>query len=130
MAAPEAAGERFPRAARIRSTREIRATFREGRRRRIGPLELFVRPSPAARPRLAFVVPRHGQPIADRNRLQRRLREIARRDWLPGALERGVDVDVVVRARPEAYGASFAELRASLKDGFEALPWDGASSSG
>lgn len=129
MADPEAAGERFPRAARIRSTREIRATFREGDRHRSGPLELFARRSPAARPRVAFVVPRHGHTIAERNRLQRRLREIARRDWLPTALERDQELDVVVRARVEAYGASFAELRSSLRRGFEALPWDGASSS-
>ena len=130
MAGPDAAGERFPRSARIRSTREIRAAFREGERSRSGPLELFVRPSPAARPRVAFVVPRHGHSIAERNRLQRRLREIARRDWLPVALERDVELDVVVRTRPEAYGASFRDLRAALEDGLEALPWDGASSSG
>lgn len=130
MTRPDAAGERFPRSARIRSTREIRAVFREGCRHRSGPLELFVRPSPAARPRVAFVVPRHGRPIADRNRMQRRLREIARREWLPAALERDVRLDVVVRARPEAYGASFAELRSALRSGLEDLPWDDASSSG
>lgn len=130
MTRPDAAGERFPRSARIRSTRDIRAAFREGRRHRSGPLELFARPSPAARPRVAFVVPRHGHTIADRNLLQRRLREIARRGWLPAALERDVRLDVVVRARPAAYAASFEELRASLTDGFEALPWDDASSSG
>ncbi len=129
MASPDATGQRFPRSARIRSTRDIRAAFREGRRRRSGPLELFVRPSPAARPRVAFVVPRHGHAIVDRNRLQRRLREIARRDWLPGALEEDLRLDVVVRARPEAYGATFEELRASLSTGLEDLPWDGASSS-
>lgn len=129
MASPDAAGERFPRSARIRSSRDIRAVFHDGRRRRSGPLELFFRPSPAARPRIAFVVPRHGNRIADRNRLQRRLREIARRDWLPSALEEELGLDVVVRALPEAYGATLAELRASLASGLEALPWDGESSS-
>jgi ribonuclease P protein component len=78
---------------------------------------------------VAFVVPRHGHAIVDRNRLQRRLREIARRDWLPGALEEDLRLDVVVRARAEAYGATFEELRASLSTGLENLPWDGASSS-
>lgn len=130
MTGPDAAGERFPASARIRRTGEIRAAFREGRRRRVGPLELFVRPSPAARPRVAFVVPRHGRTIVERNLLQRRLREIARRDWLATALERGLELDVVVRSRPEAYEASFEELRGALTSGLEALPWDDGSSSG
>jgi len=110
---PDASGERFPRAARIRGTKEI--------------LELFVRPSPAGRPRLAVVVPRHGRTIVERNRLRRRLREIARRDWLPRAVSRGVDLDVVVRARPAAYGASFEALERALGSGLEAVSWDEGS---
>lgn len=127
MTDPEALGERFPRAARIRGTKDIRAAFREGRKHRSGPVELFVRPSPAGRPRLAVVVPRHGRTIVERNRLRRRLREIARRDWLPRALCRGADLDVVVRARPAAYGASFEALGHALRSGLEAVSWDEGS---
>lgn len=127
MADPEARGQRMPRAARIRGTEEIRATFREGRRHASGPVELFARPSPAGRPRLAVVVPRHGRTIVERNRVRRRLREIARRDWLPEAVARGAAIDVVVRARPEAYGASFDELGDSLRSGLEAVSWDEGS---
>ncbi|MFW6193237.1 MAG: ribonuclease P protein component [Gemmatimonadota bacterium] len=121
-------GERFPRGARLRSGEEIRAVFREGRRRRSGPLELFWRASPAGRPRVAFVVPRHGRPIVERNRVKRRLREVARREWLPTALEAGAAVDVVARAGPGAYGASFAELRESFLQAVEAATCDGSSS--
>lgn len=114
----------MPSAARIRGTEQIRAAFREGERHASGPVELFARPSPAGRPRLAVVVPRHGRTIVERNRVRRRLREIARRDWLPEAVRRSVALDVVVRAGPEAYGASFDELRTSLLSGLEAVSWD------
>ena len=127
MTGPDARGERFPRAARIRGTKDIRATFREGRKHVSGPIELFVRPSPAGRPRLAVVVPRHGRTIVERNRLRRRLREIGRRDWLPGAVSRGAELDVVVRAKPAAYGASFEELARALGSGLEAVSWDEGS---
>ena len=49
-----------------------------------------------------------------RNRLKRRLREIARVSILPALTSRGCAIDVLVRARPEAYSASFIELRDEL----------------
>lgn len=49
-----------------------------------------------------------------RNRLKRRLREIARTALLPVLDSRGCGCDVLVRARPEAYGAVFADLRDEL----------------
>lgn len=120
-------GERFPPAARIRSSREIREVFREGRRRRSGPLEVFARPSDAGRPRLALVVPRHGRTIVERNRLKRRLREIARRGWLPRALDAGWQVDAVVRAGSGAYGLPFDELRSILLDLLDGISCDVSS---
>ncbi len=122
-------GERFPAAARIGSSEQIRTVFREGTRHGAGALEVFVLPSPAARPRAAFVVPRHGRTIAERNRLKRRLREIVRRGWLPRAHREGPALDVVVRARPGAYGASFDRLRRDLVNRLEAVSWDEGSSS-
>lgn len=116
-----ASGERFPRRARLRRTKEIRATFREGTRTRSGPLELFARPSPEGRSRVGIVVPLHGYSIAERNRLKRRLREIVRREWLPGALDGGRAVDVVIRARNAAYEAGFDELRSCLLGGLEGM---------
>jgi ribonuclease P protein component len=49
-----------------------------------------------------------------RNRLKRRLREIARTELLPRLARGGCEVDVLVRARPEAYDASFDELSHQL----------------
>lgn len=129
MEGREGPGQRFPRRARIRSTDEIRAVFREGTRHRAGPLELFVRESPSGRARAAFVVPRHGRSIVRRNRLKRRLREIVRTGWLPRAHREGPSLDVVVRARPGAYEASFDRLRGALESRLEAVSWDDGSSS-
>lgn len=52
-----------------------------------------------------------------RNRLRRRVREIVRRELLrilPA-------VDLVVRTKPAAYEARFAELRAELTDAVERM---------
>lgn len=113
----------------MRRDPEIRALRRRGRRYRSGPLELYVAPSPAERPRVGVVVPRHGHTIADRNRLKRRLRELARREWLPEARENGLAADLLIQARAEAYEGSFDELRTAFRDGLRAVEWpDGFSS--
>ena len=104
--------ERFPRAARIGSGREIRELMRRGRRCRLGPVDLFVGPAEENRPRVGVIVPRYGHSAVERNRLRRRVREIARREWLPVAWGRERHLDVLIRARREAYDSSFDELRA------------------
>jgi ribonuclease P protein component len=100
----------YPRARRLRRSREIRAVFRSGRRQRCGPIDLFLGADPDSR-RAAIVVPRHGHTAVARNRLKRRLREIVRLYWLPMAS----GGDLVVRARPGAYDSSFDELRTSMQ---------------
>jgi ribonuclease P protein component len=57
-------------------------------------------------PRVGVVVPKHRRNIVDRNRTKRRLRELARTRMLP-ILGR---IDVLLRAKPEAYSASFDQL--------------------
>ncbi|MFB6240123.1 MAG: ribonuclease P protein component, partial [Gemmatimonadota bacterium] len=88
-----------------------------GRRRRTGPVDVFLADSSAGRPRLGVVVPLYGHTAVERNRLQRQLREIGRREWLPGAWEEGRETDLLLRARPAAYGATFAELRGAVVEG-------------
>lgn len=61
-------------------------------------------------PRLGLVVPRYQQTAVARNRLRRRLKELWRREVQPGEPAR----DLVIRARREAYGAPFGDLRADL----------------
>ncbi len=123
---------RLPRAARITGSEEIRALFRRGKRRRTRHLDVFVSPSPAAFPRLGIVVPKPRQKAlkrssrvrgaaVQRNRLKRRLREIGRTLVLPELRSAGVSLDVLVRARPEAYEASYDELRSGLEEVTEEL---------
>ena len=52
-------------------------------------------------PRVGFIVPRHRRTAVERNRLKRRLREIVRTRFLAKLPA----VDLVLRARPSAYGA-------------------------
>ena len=57
-------------------------------------------------PRVGVVVPKYRRDIVDRNRTKRQLRELARTRILPVV----GSVDVLLRAKPEAYGASFEQL--------------------
>jgi ribonuclease P protein component len=62
--------------------------------------------------RVAIVVPKYGYTAVRRNKLKRRLRELARQTLLP----RAVSCDVLLRARHEAYAASFDLLRDDVVD--------------
>ncbi len=57
-------------------------------------------------PRVGVVVPKYRRDIVDRNRVKRRLRELARIKMLPTI----GSIDVLLRAKPEAYSASFEQL--------------------
>jgi ribonuclease P protein component len=85
---------------------------REGKRIRTDSLELRWMASPLGHPagRVGFIVPRYGETAVARNRLKRRLREIARVEILP----RMGSLDAIIRARAVAYRVTFAELRREL----------------
>jgi ribonuclease P protein component len=119
------AGSRFPREARITRADEIRTLFRRGKRRKTSSFDVFISTSPAARSRVGLVVPkprrRRGEgpkrieaPAVRRNRLKRRLREIARKDLLPALESAGLKVDILIRARPEAYDDEFDAIRGQI----------------
>jgi ribonuclease P protein component len=57
-------------------------------------------------PRVGVVVPKYRRNIVDRNRTKRRLRELARTKMLP-ILE---NIDILLRAKPEAYDSTFDQL--------------------
>ena len=57
-----------------------------------------------------MIVPRHRHTAVARNTLKRRLRELVRTTLLPAA----PPADVVIRARREAYDATFAMLAADI----------------
>lgn len=94
---------------------EIRALLRNGSRRRCDSLDLFRGPARAGRPRAGIIVPRYGNSIVARNKLKRRLRECVRTTWLPGASQGEGAEDMLLRARPEAYDASFEALLESVR---------------
>jgi len=91
----------------------LRLVLREGKRIRTEHLELRVVASLLHHPRIGFVIPKHGYSIVQRNQLKRRLREIARLN----ILKRIPPVDLIIRARPEAYSATFASLERELESG-------------
>ena len=67
--------------------------------------------------RIGIIVPRHQHSAVDRNRLKRRLRELARTVLLPVLRDRPATtmaMDVAIRARREAYAAEFADLRGDM----------------
>jgi len=69
-------------------------------------------------PRMGLIVPKHQSSAVARNRLRRRLREIWRRD----IQAQQPALDIVIRARREAYGASFDVLRSQLLAWRDAMP--------
>lgn len=88
--------------------------FQQGKRSRTAHLDVFDSASPFAYPRVGVVVPKHRRTIVERNRLKRRLREVLRREVVPRLHAVGLDTDLLVRARKEAYLATFSQLRDEL----------------
>ncbi len=106
--------QRLPRSSRIQRSREIRWLLRRGKRKGTANLDVFFAPAPSSRSRLGLIVPRHRRPVVDRNRLKRRLREIGRTEVLPALRSAGRNLDVLIRARREAYGVGYSTLRAEI----------------
>lgn len=66
--------------------------------------------NPTGHARLGLIVPRFRRSAVARNRVRRRLKDIWRREVRPVQPA----WDLVVRARPSAYDATFESLRAQL----------------
>jgi ribonuclease P protein component len=104
------ASTRLPRAHRLARASDIRRCLTHGRRRRLEHLDMIWMDNQSGHPRMGLIVPKFQASAVARNRLRRRLRELWRRDIQahqpPG--------DIVIRARREAYAASFDALRSQL----------------
>jgi len=119
MARPEAGAPgslRLPPSCRITRTRDIHALLRKGKRKKTSHLDVFFLSSEGSEPRVGWVVPKHRHRVVDRNKLKRRLREVSRRELLPRLREGGSSVDLLIRARREAYGVSYQQLRKELAE--------------
>lgn len=62
-------------------------------------------------PRVGIVVPKYKNNIVSRNRVRRRLRELARIRLLPNL----GSVDLLVRAKPPAYATTFEQLASDVE---------------
>lgn len=106
----------FPRRHRLTRGSDIQTVLREGKRIRTVHLDVRVLASPLGIPRIGIVVPRHKHSAVDRNRLKRRLRELARLELLPLLRASLGDSapDISIRARREAYDAPFDALKTDV----------------
>ena len=89
-----------------RTLADLESVRRTGKRMQTERLDARASASLLLHPRVGVVVPKYRRNIIDRNRTRRRLRELARTRMIP-ILGR---IDVLLRAKPEAYGASFDQL--------------------
>ena len=90
---------------------EILQIAREGKRIRTAHCDVRVNASLPRPGRVGIVVPKFGRTSVARNTVKRRLGEIVRRELL----QHLGDTDVLIRARPEAYRATFDELRDDVR---------------
>ena len=79
-------------------------------------MDVFDSTSPVAHPRVGVVVPKHRRNSVDRNKLKRRLREVLRLEVLPRLQDSDAAVDILIRARKEAYAASYEQLHDELTE--------------
>ena len=79
---------------------------RAGKRLRTEHLEARMAVSLLSYCRVAVIVAKYKHTIVERNRLRRRIRELARMCLLPSC----VGMDLIVRALPSAYGVNFGQL--------------------
>jgi ribonuclease P protein component len=112
---------RLPRIRRLTRGPDILAVLRRGKRSGTAHLDVYHSSSPVSLLRVGWVVPKLGHNSVERNLVKRRIREILRQDVCPMLMRHSVVADVLVRARRNAYGAAYGDLRTELVDWAEAL---------
>ena len=101
----------LPRANRLLTADEIRATIRRGRRLPGTLTVIHVRTGAGTEPpRFGFVVSKKVGGAVIRNRVRRRLREISR----ASLAEVAPGTDIVIRALPESADATWASLQGEV----------------
>jgi ribonuclease P protein component len=101
----------FPRRLRLTRETDLEVVRRAGKRIQTERLEARASASLLPHPRVGIVVPKHRRRIVERNRVKRRLRELVRTSLLPNLDRR---IDLLIRAKPEAYNATFQDLAADV----------------
>lgn len=98
---------------RLSRAPDIEFVKRTGKRVKSGLLDVRVTVSPSSCARVGIIVPKYGHIVVERNKLRRRVREIVRIRLLP-TLRLAPPTDVLVRALPRAYSASFELLEQEI----------------
>lgn len=105
----------FPKSAHLRSSADFRKVYAEGRRHNLEWVVAFTRPNGNRASRIGFTIPAVFGPAVTRNRMRRRLREAARRNWA----ELGPGWDIVLNPRRAALQMQFARLEEGLRRLFQ-----------
>ena len=108
---------RLPRNRRLSKGPDILAVLRRGKRSGTPHLDVYHSSSPVSYSRFGWIVSKAGgHNSVERNLVKRRIREILRQDVAPllGAVP--LELDVLVRAKRNAYGTAYGVLRAELID--------------
>ena len=77
-------------------------------------MDVYHSVSPVSHLRVGWIVPKSGHNSVERNLVKRRIREVLRQDVAPRLEESALVLDVLVRAKRNAYGATYGDLRAEL----------------
>ena len=112
----------FTAADRITKTAEIRRLLAtRSLKEKTTALEVLAASSLSDRPRIGIVVPKHGKNSVQRNRVKRRLKEIARTSLLPRLKTNHKRLDVLIRAKKQAYGRGFSGLSGEAEKTLEKI---------
>ena len=112
----------FTAADRITKTAEIRRLLAtRSLKEKTTALEVLVASSLSDRPRIGIVVPKHGKNSVQRNRVKRRLKEIARTSLLPRLKTNHKRLDVLITAKKQAYGRGFSGLSGEAEKTLEKI---------
>jgi ribonuclease P protein component len=103
---PEPRKNSYSRRYRLTRERELEWVKQTGRRLRTEHLDTRAADSLLSYCRAAVIVPKYSRTIVERNRLRRRIRELARTVLIPACTR----LDLVIRALPAAYTADFGSL--------------------
>ena len=110
------AGDRITKTAEIRRLLAARSL-----KERTIALEVLAASSLSDRHRIGIVVPKYGKNSVQRNLVKRRLKEIARTSLLPRLKTNNKRLDVLIRAKKQAYGKGFSGLSAEAKKTLEKI---------
>src|SRR5438105_14583849 len=112
-----AAGQAFPKSARLLKRADFVRVYEEGRRLTLPDMAVFWRRRQEGAPRVGFTTPRALGGAVVRNRIRRRVREALR----PQLGELRLAVDVVVNPRRSARTAEFPALQQQVAEAFASI---------